>query len=122
MQVESNLIPVESDVNLFLSKERSLLDNDIADLFKSFNLSVLLRDSNIKKRCGHPVTRIVYDLFLLPFLSISTIYLFVHTQYKKAASVKNKYYRLLENANFNWKRFSFISRKNIGRLFTKMEY
>jgi hypothetical protein len=31
--------------------------------------------------------------------------LFVHTQYEKAASAKNKYYRLLENARFNWRLF-----------------
>ena len=105
MQVDDNLIPVESDVNQFLCKERSLLDSDIADLFKEFKLSRLLKDCNIKKRCGHSVPRIVYDLFFVPFLLLSNVYLFVHTQYEKAASVKNKYYRLLENAKFNWRLF-----------------
>lgn len=105
MQVDDNLIPVESDVNQFLSKERALLDTDIADLFKEFKLSKLLKDCNIKKRCGHSVPRIVYDLFFVPFLLLSTVYLFVHTQYEKAASEKNKYYRLLENAKFNWRLF-----------------
>ena len=105
MQVADNLIPVESDVNLFLSKERSLLDTDIADLFKEFKLSRLLKDCNIKKRHGHSVPRIVYDLFLVPFLLLSNVYLFVHTQYEKAASAKNRYYRLLENAAFNWRLF-----------------
>jgi len=105
MQVDDNLIPVESDVNQFLSKERALLDTDIADLFNEFKLSKLLKDCNIKKRCGHSVPRIVYDLFFVPFLLLSNVYLFVHTQYEKAASVKNRYYRLLENARFNWRLF-----------------
>lgn len=105
MQLEDNLIPVGSDVNQFLSKERALLDTDIADLFKEFKLSGLLRDCNIKKRCGHSVPRIVYDLFFVPFLLLSNVYLFVHTQYEKAASAKNRYYRLLENAKFNWRLF-----------------
>lgn len=105
MHVDDNLIPVESDVNHFLSKERVLLDSDIADLFKEFKISGLLRECNIKKRCGHSVPRIVYDLFFIPFLLLSNVYLFVHTQYEKAASVKNRYYRLLENAKFNWRLF-----------------
>ena len=105
MLVDDNLIPVESDVNQFLSKERGLLDSDVADLFKEFKLAKLLRACNIKKRCGHSVPRIVYDLFFVPFLLLSNVYLFVHTQYEKAASAKNRYYRLLENAKFNWRLF-----------------
>lgn len=105
MQVDDNLIPVDSDVNQFLSKERDLLDNDISELFKEFKLSRLLKNCNIKKRCGHSVPRIVYDLFFVPFLLLSNVYLFVHTQYEKAASAKNRYYRLLENAQFNWRLF-----------------
>lgn len=41
MRVDSNLIPVESDVNHFLREERSLLDNHLADLFKVFHISGL---------------------------------------------------------------------------------
>ena len=63
MRVDSNLIPVASDVNQFLSKERSLLDNHIADLFKDFDIAGLLRTCNIKKRCGHSVPKLVFELF-----------------------------------------------------------
>jgi hypothetical protein len=105
MRFDNNLIPVESDVNQFLSEDRSLLDNHIADLFKDFNISGLLSSCNIKKRCGHSVPRIVFDLFFIPFLLLSNVYFFVHSQYEKAASVKNRYYRLLENARFNWHLF-----------------
>ena len=34
MRADGNLIPVESDVNQFLSKERFMLDTQIADVFK----------------------------------------------------------------------------------------
>ena len=37
MQVNDNLIPVKSDVNQFQSKQRDLLDTDIADLFKELS-------------------------------------------------------------------------------------
>ena len=105
MQDNTNLISVESDVNRFLSIERILLDTDIADIFKEFKIGGLLKESNITKRSGHSVPRIIYDLFFIPFLLLSNVYLFVHTQYEKAASAKNRYYRLLENANFNWRLF-----------------
>ena len=39
MRFDSNLIPVESDVNQFLSKDRLLLDNHIADILNDFNIS-----------------------------------------------------------------------------------
>jgi hypothetical protein len=115
MQDYDNLIPVESDVNQFLSKERNLLDTDIADLFKEFKLAKLLRACKIKKRCGHPLPRIVYDLFMVPFLLLPNVYLFVHTQYEKAASAKNRYYRLLENAKFNWRLFVIKISKTVHR-------
>jgi len=35
---DDNLIPVESDVNQFLSKRRALLDTEIADLNKNLSL------------------------------------------------------------------------------------
>ncbi len=39
MQVDDNLIPVESDVNRFKNKERNILDSDIADLFLGYKLA-----------------------------------------------------------------------------------
>ena len=67
MQTAEKLIPVESDVNQYITKDRFMLDNDIADLFKKFNIKALLSSANIKKRTGHPTNRIVFDLFLIPF-------------------------------------------------------
>lgn len=105
MRAESNLIPVESDVNQFLSKERFMLDSEIADVFKEFKIGSHLKACHIKKRTGHAVDKIVFDLVNIPFLLMTTVFLFVRSQYEKAASQKNKYYRLLENANYNWRLF-----------------
>ena len=105
MQTVDNLIPVESDVNQYMKKNRFMLDNDIADLFKKFNIKALLSSANIKKRTGHPTNRIVFDLFFIPFLMLSTVFLFVRTQYKNTNANKNRYYRMLENANLNWRSF-----------------
>lgn len=105
MRAEDNLIPVESDVNQFLAKERFMLDTQIADVFKEFKIARRLKACRIQKRTGHAVDRIVFDLVHIPFLLMGTVYLFVRSQYEKAASHKNRYYRLLENANYNWRSF-----------------
>ena len=104
MQADTNIIPVESDVQKYLKDSRIILDNDVATAFKELRLSALLRSGNIKKRTGHCVNRIVFDLLLIPFLMFSNVYLFVRAQYEKANSDKNRFYRLLENANYNWRR------------------
>ena len=101
MRAKSNLIPVESDVNQFLSKEQSMLDTQIADVFKEFKIGSHLKACHIRKRTGHAVDRIGFDLINIPFLLMTTVYLFVRFQYEKAASQKNRYYRLLENAHYN---------------------
>jgi len=122
MRADSNLIPVESDVNQFLSKERFMLDTQIADVFKEFKIGTHLKACQITKRTGHAVDRIVYDLVNIPFLLMTTVFLFVRSQYEKAASQKNKYYRLLENANYNWRsfvmRFSRLIHKRMRSSFT----
>lgn len=105
MRAEENLIPIESDVQEYLDESGIVLDNDIAASFKELRMGSLLRSGHIKKRTGHSVDRIVFDLFLIPFLRISNVFLFVRAQYEKADSGKNRFYRFLENANYNWRLF-----------------
>ncbi|MCH7733396.1 MAG: transposase [Candidatus Marinimicrobia bacterium] len=102
MQNTENLLPVESDVNQYLHQDRFMFDNDVSDLFKKFRIKSLLNYANIKKRTGHPTNRIVYDLFFIPFLMFSNVFLFVRAQYENAQANKNRFYRLLENAEYNW--------------------
>ncbi len=104
MRADSNLIPVESDVQQYIESPKIILDNDLALAFKELGLSSLLSSAKIKKRTGHCVNRIVYDLILIPFLMFNSVHLFVRAQYEKTASDKNRFYRLLEQANHNWRR------------------
>ena len=104
MRAESNLIPVESDVQQYIENAKIILDNDLALAFKELRISSLLSSAKIKKRTGHCVNRIVYDLMLIPFLMLGSVHLFVRAQYEKASSDKNRFYRLLEQANYNWRR------------------
>ncbi len=105
MRAESNLIPVASDVQQYIENPKIILDNDLALAFKELRISSLLNSAKIKKRTGHCVNRIVYDLILIPFLMLGSVHLFVRAQYEKTSSDKNRFYRLLEQANYNWRRF-----------------
>jgi len=105
MQEQNNLLPIDSDVKQYLDKKTYMFDTQIADVFKELKVSSLVKSCNIKKRTGHSVDRIMYDLFMVPFLLISNVFLFVQTQFEQAESEKNRYYRFLGNANYNWRLF-----------------
>jgi len=93
--------PVKSDVHIYIEKEHPMFDSTISFVFHELKITQLLNSANITKRCGIPATKVLYDLFTVPFLMISTVCLFVKNQFEEAAS-KVVYYRFLENANYNW--------------------
>lgn len=99
-----NFIPVESDVDIYMKKELYMFDSTIAKIFKELKINSLLKKANIQKRCGISVDKVVYDFFHIPFLMLTTVFLFVRNQFEQAES-KNVYYRFLENANYNWHSF-----------------
>jgi len=105
MRDEFDVHPVQSDVNELLSEEQFMFDTTISDVFNHFRIKSLLKACNIIKRTGHSVNQIIFDLFLIPFLAMSNVFLFVRSQYEQATSEKNRYYRFLENAKFNWRLF-----------------
>ena len=106
MRAKQNFIPVNSDVDDYLDQSRSMFDNEIAEVFKELKISSIMKRSTIQKRCGHPAHQIIFSLFLIPFLSLGNVFLLVREQYEEAAnSAKNKYYRFLANAKFNWRSF-----------------
>jgi len=112
-----NFIPVKSDVNIYMEKELFMFDSTIAKVFKELKINSLLDKANIQKRCGVSVDKVIYDLFHIPFLMLTTVFIFVRNQFEEAVS-KNVFYRFLENANYNWHIFtlnlSCQIEKNIG--------
>ena len=80
MRAKENIIPIDSDVQKYLNDGQIILDNDVATAFKELRIATLLNAGKIKKRTGHCVNRIVFELFLIPFLMFSNVYLFVHAQ------------------------------------------
>jgi hypothetical protein len=81
-----------------------MFDTAISKTFTDLKISRLLHNANIEKRTGKATVKVVYDLFHIPFLMLSTVCLFVRNQFEDAVS-KNVYYRFLENAKYNWSMF-----------------
>jgi len=104
MEAES-FIPIESDVNIYMKKELFMFDTTIAEVFKELKINSLLGKANIQKRSGVSVDKVLYDLFHIPFLMLTTVFIFVRNQFEEAVS-KNVFYRFLENANYNWHIFT----------------
>ena len=93
--------PLKSDVHILLEKKQPMFDTAISKVFSELKISKLLCNANIEKRTGITTVKVVYDLFHIPFLMLSTVCLFVRNQFEDAVS-KNVYYRFLENAKYNW--------------------
>jgi hypothetical protein len=52
-----------------------------------------------------PTVKEKFDLFMLPFLLMSNVFLFVQSQFEQASAEKNRFYRFLGNAKYNWRLF-----------------
>jgi hypothetical protein len=109
-----NFTPIKSDVHLFLEQKQPMFDTAISKAFTDLKISKLLSNANIEKRTGIPTTKVLYDLFHIPFLMLTTVCLFVRNQFEEAAS-KNVYYRFLENAKYNWYLFIMTLSGNIEK-------
>ena len=77
-------------------------------------MSVLLRNSNISKSCGVPVSVLFSFLLLLAFQG-KNLFRFLNSNRKEKANSKNTYYRFLSNNSYNWIKFlSLLSCKVIS--------
>ena len=67
-------------------KELFMFDSTIAKVFKELKINSLLRKANIQKRCGISVDKVVYNLFHIPFLMLTKVFLFVRNQFEEAVT------------------------------------
>jgi len=109
--------PVKSDVHIFIEKEQSMFDSTISKAFHDLQIAQLLNGANIRKRCGISPVKVIYDLFHIPFLMLTTICIFVRNQIDEAIG-KDVYYRFLDNANYNWHLFILSLSKRIEKKVT----
>ena len=77
-------------------------------------LAGLLRDSGIRKAQGIKVSE-VFELLLLLAFQGKNLYRYLDSKYQETAASKNTYYRFLNTATYNWRRFlTLLSAKVIS--------
>lgn len=89
-------------------------------LFKAFSalgIADILRKAGIRKACGYSAYEVFKFLFLLVFQG-KNLFRFLNSTRGSAAVSKNTYYRFLNTATFNWRRFlSLLAAKVISSFY-----
>ncbi|MBS6063267.1 IS4 family transposase [Criibacterium bergeronii] len=99
---------------IYQNNEFENTQNAFFRAIKDLKLSVLLRNSNISKSCGVPVSVLFNFLLLLAFQG-KNLFRFLNSNRKEKANSKNTYYRFLSNNSYNWIKFlSLLSCKVIS--------
>ena len=120
MQADTvNIIPVNSDVNEFLQDEMIGFDSYVSAAFKELAIKKNLARAGITKRSGVSTDLLFFNLVQVPFLMISTLFLFVQEQILDSVASKSTYYRFLENANYNWSKFLSLLSHSASKLMTE---
>lgn len=92
---------------------------EILKAFKALRLPSLLRESGIRKAQGVRVIDVFKFLLLLVFQG-KNLYRYLNSKHGEEAVSKNTYYRFLNTATYNWRRFlSSLSAKVIAA-FTRL--
>lgn len=76
----------------------------ILRVFRELKLSALLRQAGIRKAQGISVTEVFQFLLLLQFQG-KNLYRYLSSKRQTLAVSKNTYYRFLNTATYNWRRF-----------------
>ena len=78
--------------------------NTFSAAIRDLQLAKLLRKANITKSCGTPAFEVLQFLLLLAFQG-KNLFRFLNSKRKEQAFSKNTYYRFLNDATYNWKKF-----------------
>lgn len=82
-------------------------ENTFFTAINELQIAKLLRKSNITKSCGISAFEVFRFLLLLVFQG-KNLFRFLHSKYKDQAVSKNTYYRFLNQASFNWRKFLLL--------------
>ena len=93
--------------------------NEFSKAITQLQLGKLLRSSNIVKNCGVPAYEVFQFLLLLVFQG-KNLFRFLNSKHKDQAVSKNTYYRFLNEASFNWKKFLLLLSAKVTVLFDSL--
>ena len=91
--------------------------NKIFLAIKKLQLGELLRKANIKKSCGVSAFEVFKFLLLLVFQG-KNLFRFLNSKHKSEAVSKNTYYRFLNEASYNWRKFLLLLSAKVITIFS----
>ncbi|MDK2904635.1 MAG: hypothetical protein PWR12_711 [Eubacteriaceae bacterium] len=92
---------------------------EILKAFKELRLPALLRESGIRKAQGVRVIEVFEFLLLLVFQG-KNLYRYLDSKHREEAVSKNTYYRFLNTATYNWRRFLSSLSARVIAAFTRL--
>ena len=101
---------------IYQNTELENTQNQFSNAINQLKLGKLLRSSNITKNCGVPAYEVFQFLLLLVFQG-KNLFRFLNSKHKDRAVSKNTYYRFLNEASYNWKKFLLLLAARVTSVF-----
>ena len=92
---------------IYQMNQNEQTQNQFSDAVKELQIGRLLRKSNISKSCEISAYEVFQFLLLLVFQG-KNLFRFLNSKHRDLAVSKNTYYRFLNEASFNWKKFLLL--------------
>ena len=104
---------------IYQNTEIENTQNQFSNAIKELQIGKLLRKANITKNCGVPAYEVFQFLLLLVFQG-KNLFRFLNSKHKDQAVSKNTYYRFLNEASYNWKKFLLLLAVKATAAFDKL--
>ena len=104
---------------IYQMNQNEQTQNQFSDAVKELQIGRLLRKSNISKSCGISAYEVFQFLLLLVFQG-KNLFRFLNSKHRDLAVSKNTYYRFLNEASFNWKKFLLLLSAKVTAAFSSL--
>lgn len=104
---------------IYQNAETENTQNQFSNAIKELQCGKLLRKANITKSCGVPAFEVFQFLLLLVFQG-KNLFRFLNSKHKDQAVSKNTYYRFLNEASYNWRKFLLLLAARVTSAFDRL--
>jgi len=103
MQFIKKIEQVQGEVEKYLDKEHEKIVPEFYKACKKMKMGHFLNRNNIRKEEGYPLLQVLLVVLMIPFIRLKTIHQFWQKHFEKMLEAqKDTYYRLVNNASYNW--------------------
>lgn len=103
MKFSKKIEQVQGEVEKYIEKEQDKIIPEFYRACRKMKLGHFLNRNNIRKEQGHPLMQVLLVLLMIPFIRLKTINQFWCKNFEGILDAqKDTYYRLVNNASYNW--------------------